>query len=201
MSVFVCALLWSSSLGWCRPAFCFHQGKVKWATWYPHCALSVGAEGMELRGWNCTSKVAVEVTCDYLIPSPPSNILERINVRLLTPLLFLLVSLCFPINLASLPARPDSIQRDPWGWLSSLGPFQISEHDATASGPISLMLSALIFSVTHVRSYSTKARKQTKSTAGSTLEIGSQSNSRNDPLVELCAKVVTCSAFAASLAC
>lgn len=77
---------------------------------------------------------------------------------------------------ASLPARPDSIQRDPWGWLSSLGPFQISEHDATASGPISLMLSALIFSVTHVRSYSTKARKQTKSTAGSTLEIGSQSN-------------------------
>lgn len=25
------------------------------------------------RGWNCTSKVAVEVACDNLIPSPPST--------------------------------------------------------------------------------------------------------------------------------
>lgn len=197
MSAFVCALLWSSSLDWCRPAFCFHQGKVKWATWYPHCALSVAAEGMELhlQGssggnlWLLDSQPPFQHSrkdkCQTSNPSPFSPRVPLLSYK----------------SPASLPARPDSIQRDPWGWLSSSGPFQISEHDATASGPISLMLSALIFSVTHVRSYSAQASKQTKSTAGSTLEIGSQSNSRNDPLVELCAKVVTCSAFSASLAC
>lgn len=137
MSMFVCALLWSSWLGWCRPGFCLHQGKVKWATWYPRCALCVSAEGMELhlQGssggnlWLLNSQPPFQHSrMDKCQPSDPSPFSPGVP----------LPSYKSP---ASLPTRPDSIPRDPRGWLSSSGPFQISEHDATAPGPVSVICS------------------------------------------------------------
>lgn len=90
------------------------------------------------RGWNCTSKVAVEVTYDYLIWSPPpSKIPMWINVRHPLPLHS---SPRVPPpsykSPGSLPARPASSARDQWSrlwgrfWFQNMmprprGPFQL----------------------------------------------------------------------------
>lgn len=132
----VCALFWSSWLGWCQPGFCFHQGRADWATWYPHCALCVSAEGMELhlQGssggnlWLLDSKPPPPKHShidECQTPNPPPHSSPHVPPP----------SYKSP---GSLPARPASSARDPragfrlWGrvWFQNMmpwprGPFQL----------------------------------------------------------------------------
>lgn len=154
----VCALLWSSWLGWCQPGFCFHQGKADWAIWYPHCALCVSAEEMELHLQGSSGG-----NLWLLDSNPPPNIPLWRNIRPQppSPTTPLLMFLHLPYKSPGFPPyEAGLLRRTPLGGLPSLGSCLISEHDATAPGSISIMFTVLIY-VTDVCFESTWASKQT----------------------------------------
>lgn len=94
----MCALFWSSWFGWCQPGFCFHPGKACYTTRYPHCALCLSAERMELhlqgssRGnlWLLDSPPSQHSHMDKCqtsppLPPPPALMFLHLPINHLTP--------------------------------------------------------------------------------------------------------------------
>lgn len=136
------ALLWSSRLvGVCKD-FVFTVGNAKWATWYPHCALCVSAEGFQLH-LQGSSRADLWL---LWYNAPPHDIPIWRNVRPQPPTAPLLMFL----HLANkspgfFPPSPASCIRHPRVAFSSLGSCLISEHDAMARGSISIMSTWLVY--------------------------------------------------------